>query len=216
MTSECESMAAELVAYLDGEQPETDRARIDAHVATCLTCRREMDRIGKVNALLRSLPRIEPSADFDARMWQRLEAETASRSTRRGFRPAMWGIPLAAAAALALVWYSSLSPLSSGPPTAPGHVGTVANAPKTGTRSAHDVAVAQAKPEEPAAAAPIEQANADLAPEDLPPELIEHPELFLRLPVVRRLDKLEHFEEVRTPDADEPIGRGETNARALG
>jgi hypothetical protein len=217
MTSECEVMAAELVAYLDGEQPEADRARIEGHVATCLTCRREMDRIGKVNALLRSLPRIEPSADFDARMWQRLEAETARRSRRRGFRPAMWGIPLAAAAALALVWYSSLSQPTPGSLARPGHVGTVANAPKDVARSVHEVeAVARAKPEEPADAAPIEQANADLAPEDLPPELIEHPELFLRLPVVRRLDKLEHFEEVRTPDAAEPIGQGEPSARALG
>ena len=126
------------------------------------------------------------------------------------------GHSLAAAAALALVWYSSLSSLTPGSHAAQGDLGAVANAPKGG-RSAHDVeAVARAKSEEPADAAPIEQANAELAPEDLPPELIEHPELFLRLPVVRRLDKLEHFEEVRTPDAAEPIGQGEPSARALG
>jgi hypothetical protein len=51
--------------------------------------------------------------------------------------------------------------------------------------------------------APAEVASApgtdlpDVAPEDLPPELLEQPEFFLRLPVVRRLEKLEHFDQVR-------------------
>ena len=217
MTSDCETMAEELVAYLDGEQPETERARIEAHVATCLVCRREMDRIGKMNALLRTLPRVTPAEDFDARMWDRLGAETAKRSRRRGFRPALWGVPLAAAAALALVWYSSLSHVTPGVPGIPP-AADVASAPKAETHPAHEAqAVARAKPAEPAEAAPIEQANAEqLEPEDLPPALVEHPELFLRLPVVRRLDKLEHYEEVRTPRDDaEPVGLGETSS-ALG
>ncbi len=49
-------------------------------------------------------------------------------------------------------------------------------------------------------------ADAELAPEDLPPDLLEHPEFFLRYPVVRRLNKLEHFEEVRRHDENEPLG----------
>ena len=37
--------------------------------------------------------------------------------------------------------------------------------------------------------------------------LVEHPELFLRLPVVRRLNRLEHFEEVRQYQNDQPLGQ---------
>jgi hypothetical protein len=50
-----------------------------------------------------------------------------------------------------------------------------------------------AEPKEPRALANAD--HNDL--EQYPPELVEHPELFLRLPVVRRLEKLQHFEEVR-------------------
>ncbi len=216
MTSECQTMAEELVAYLDGEQPEAERARIEAHVATCLTCRREMDRIGKVNAMLRALPRVVPSDDFDARMWERLAAETASRSRRRGFRPALWGIPLAAAAALALVWYSSVARVATGVPgTRPP--AEIARASKQSGRSAPGSEEAVARANREPQGEPIKQANAEeLAPEDLPPALIEHPELFLRLPVVRRLEKFEHFEEVRTPPDAEPIGLGEARSGSLG
>ena len=214
-TPTCDAIAEELVAFLDGEVTEAERVRIEAHTATCLTCRREMDRIGKMNALLTALPRIEPSPEFEASMWQRLEAEIAPRARRRGFRPAMWGVPLAAAAALALVWYSSISPTA---PTAPGGGTNVVRAPQAAPAARVD-AIAQAERQAPAAApaeAPVEHAKAELAPEDLPPELLEHPELFLRLPVVRRLEKLEHFEEVRTPRDAEPIGAVESGSGALG
>jgi len=42
---------------------------------------------------------------------------------------------------------------------------------------------------------------------EYPPDLVEHPELFLRLPVVRRLNRLEHFEEVRQYQNDQPLGQ---------
>jgi hypothetical protein len=130
----------------------------------------------------------------------------------------MWGVPLAAAAALALVWYSSISPNAPDAPGASRGGADVARAPQAEPAPRPD-AVARVEREAPAdapAEAPVEHAKAELAPEDLPPELLEHPELFLRLPVVRRLEKLEHFEEVRTPQDAEPIGQTESGSAALG
>ncbi len=43
--------------------------------------------------------------------------------------------------------------------------------------------------------------------DEYPPELVDHPELFLHLPVVRRLQKLQHFEEVRQREDAQPLGQ---------
>ena len=147
-------------------------------------------------------------------MWQRLERE-AAHAPRGAFRPAWWGVPLAAAAVLALVWYSSLSGTSPTAPLGPPPGGDVASAPEAAVPP-NGAARAVARAKSAAEAAPVRQANADLAPEDLPPEVVEHPELFLRLPVVRRLEKLEHFEEVRMREQSEPLGRVESRSTALG
>ncbi len=99
----CEDLTEELVAYLDGEQPEDERVRIEAHVSTCLACRREIDRLTKVRGWVQDLPRIEPADDFEERMWRRLEADAPLDGRRRGWRPAQWGVPALAAAAAARV-----------------------------------------------------------------------------------------------------------------
>ena len=195
-TVRCEDLSEELVAYLDGEQPEDERARIEAHVGTCLACRREIDRLTKVRGWVQDLPRIEPAGDFEERMWRRLEADAPLVGRPRGWRPAQWGVPaLAAAAVLAFVLYSSIE-----------RADQVATAPPSAERAVVAKAPA-APPDQPAARAVEERvADAELAPEDLPPELLEHPEFFLRYPVVRRMNKLEHFEEVRRHDESEPLG----------
>ena len=206
----CDAFTEELVAYLDGEQPAEERARIEAHVGSCLTCRRELDRLKRVRAFMGELRPIEPSPDFAAAMWRRLEA-TPSRAPRR-WRAIVWSVaPLAAAAVVALAWYSSLergvsqSPVASAPLVAPAPA-EVAKAP---VKSAppRDTRVADAQPKAEPESAPHEVASApDL--DDYPPELVEHPELFLRYPVVRRLRKLEHFEQVH--GQGQPAGAGES------
>ena len=198
----CDAYVEELVAYLDAEQPEAERARIDAHVGTCLTCRRELERLRRVRALIgEELRPIEPSASFEQGFWRRLDAE-APRATPRKARArfATWGLPaLAAAAVVALASYSLL-PRSTREERA-ATPGTVAEAPRhaaghDATRLAHRESAPE--PVKPAAEEPRQLANADQGDIDqYPPELVEHPELFLRLPVVRRLEKLQHFEEVR-------------------
>jgi anti-sigma factor RsiW len=199
----CEAIAEDLVAFVDGELPEAERAPVEAHVAGCLACRREIERIAKVSALVAGLPRIEPSAELEERMRWRLAAgasaaDAAARTRRRGWRPVFWGVPvLAAAAAIALVWYwSMVRPTPNGLLAPRGR--QVAVAPARPDRT--EQLAGERETERAVAAAP------GLSPEDLPPDLVEHPELFLRYPVVRRLNKLEHFEEVRQHPDIEPLG----------
>jgi len=212
-------MGEDLVAYVDGELLGSERARFDDHVATCLTCRREAERLTKLRALVNGLPRIEPSAEFEAHMWRRMARETSGgqrRSRRDAWR---WAAPvLAAAAVVALVLYGVLKPSGLHAPGTPRTGREVATAP-----AAPAVREQVAKQEEVDTGAEggggerTDVASADNpAPEDLPPELVEHPELFLRFPVVRRLQKLEHFEEVRQRGDSDPAGDAAPGGQPLG
>jgi hypothetical protein len=203
----CEQTSGELVAFLDGELGEEERRPVADHVATCLPCRREIERLTAVQRLVTTLPRIEPSATFADDFWRRVAAEPTPITSRRRRGSALrWAIPaLAAAAVLALALRSQLPTPSPAPP--PGASTRVAAAPP---------APAPAAPAKVAAAPPPERAKSDdaapapqvanvesLRPEDLPPELLEHPELFLRLPVVRRLEKLEYLGSSHDHGSDE-------------
>jgi anti-sigma factor RsiW len=201
-THTCEQTSGELVAFLDGELGAEERRTVADHLATCLTCRREMEHLTSVQRMVDTLPRIEPSASFADDFWRRVAAEpTPIASRRRRGSVLRWAIPaLAAAAVLAFALRSQLETPSS-LPAAPRT--RVAAAPAAPAKVAVAPAAERAKSE---GAEPAPQvANVDsLRPEDLPPELLEHPELFLRLPVVRRLEKLEYLGSTE----DRPSGDG--------
>ena len=209
-------MGETLVAYVDGELLGSERARFDDHVATCLTCRREAERLTKLRALVSGLPRIEPSAEFEAHMWRRMAREMPGgqrRSRRDAWR---WAAPvLAAAAVVALALYGVLKPSGLHAPGMAGAGREVATAP-----AVRDERIARKQEVDTGAEGSGERtevASADNpAPEDLPPELVEHPELFLRFPVVRRLQKLEHFEEVRQRGDSDPAGDPAPEGQPLG
>ncbi len=210
MIAACDDFAADLVAYLDGELGDADRARIEAHLGTCLACRRELEQFRRLRALIDGVRPLDLSTDFADRMWQRLDP-LPTRAPRRRTRAVLWAAPtLAAAAALALVWYSQVARLGNAPTAPAPH--SVAAAPRPHDANEHAVAsrsekeqvVASREKEE--GDAPGNVARTDDVTE-YPPDLVEHPELFLRLPVVRRLNRLEHFEEVRQYQNDQPLGQ---------
>ena len=204
--STCEQITTDLVDFLDGELGDADRRPVAAHLSTCLGCRREAERLGTVQRWVASLPPIEPSAGFDAEFWRRMNAAEAAAPTLRS-RRRVWALAvpaLAAAATVAIAARSLLAP-SALPTTAGAPAPRVAHAPAV--KPAPAVAANHAtRPAEPAEVADAHEA----LPEDLPPQLVEHPELFLRLPVVRRLDKLEVFEAVQqhAPEAATQDGAG--------
>jgi anti-sigma factor RsiW len=205
----CVEFAEELVAYLDGEQPPAEHARIETHVGTCLSCRRELERLRRVRTLLGALPVIEPSAVFQDALWQRLDVTPPTRGRRRTL---VWGAPaLAAAAALALVWYSLLTGVTTTEHRAPGAPVAVAHreAPHGGAGETRVAAQPKEAPDKDEKQPDVAVAGSDL--DQYPPELVEHPELFLRYPVVKRLQRLQHFEEVRQHGDGEPLGTTRPN-----
>jgi hypothetical protein len=206
---ECLAMSEELVAYVDGELHADISARVAEHLTGCLPCRRELDEVKAADRLLTDVSRIVPSPDFTDRMQQRLAAATdGAGGGGRAWSPG-WGVALAAAAAVALGLVSVLDRARVDAPTAIPV--TVARAPVVAPAAAGGPArMATARAgggartddgQRPAAAA-----FDALTPEDLPPDLMARPELYLRLPVVRRLETLEHFKAERQRDDADRVG----------
>lgn len=196
-TFTCEQMSSELVAFLDEELGNDERRPVADHIATCLACQREVERLTTVQRWVGTLPPIAPSATFTDDFWRRVAAEPTPIASRRRRSPLRWAVPaLAAAAVLAVALRSQMqAPL---PPSGTVEPSTrvAAAPPAPAAKKAPGAVARQAEPEQaaPAAEPPPEVANVEsLRAEDLPPELLEHPELFLRLPVVRRLEKLEYL-----------------------
>lgn len=219
-TLDCAAIGEDLVAFLDDELADDTRSTIASHVATCLVCRREVDRLTVVRRWVGALPAVEPSAAFASGLWDKIAAETAPSTPApnvRVLRPWRWAPPALAAAAVVALAFSSLlrtteSPTQAPPSAAPERVAAPAPAVRP------DAPVVAARPaapkDEPAGEAAPQVAAADavrpedLRPEDLPPELLEQPELFLRLPVVRRLETLEHIDAAQNSHDDGDGGAG--------
>lgn len=95
----------ELIADLAGGLNPDERARVEAHLATCPACRAEREGLAQVLAALRSAPPPVPEL-----LWSRWEAELRARLNALQLR-AWWRRPWAAltagglaAALLAAVW----------------------------------------------------------------------------------------------------------------
>ena len=65
----------DLVAYRDGELSARKRANIESHVRACVRCTEEQQQIDRLDAAVRGLERVSPSADFSTTFWRRLEQE---------------------------------------------------------------------------------------------------------------------------------------------
>lgn len=210
-TSACEQTSTELVAFLDDELSVDARRPVAEHLASCLGCRREMERLSTVHGWLHDLPQVTPGPTFAADFARRLASEPTPIGSRRpGGRGMWWALPtLAAAAALALALRSFVdAPAPQSP--ASDHTTKRAAIARSGS-PAQDEEPARVATRPPAekAAAGTQVADVDaLRPEDLPPELLEHPELFLRLPVVKRLDTLEYLGSLHEQRSTDDGGAG--------
>lgn len=60
----CEAIRLRLVAYMDGELDAELHGQFAAHLRQCADCRKELEALGDVDALVTSLPRYGPSPDF--------------------------------------------------------------------------------------------------------------------------------------------------------
>jgi anti-sigma factor RsiW len=75
----CSELRALLWALCEGTAERASRVEAEGHLAGCEACRREKAAVERTLAALGSLSEIEPSPDFQAAVWRRIDAWEASR-----------------------------------------------------------------------------------------------------------------------------------------
>ncbi|MBI1850825.1 MAG: zf-HC2 domain-containing protein [Planctomycetes bacterium] len=98
--NDCSQFSDRFSEYLDGELAAADRARIDAHVATCSSCRESLESLRETVEEVRRYGRVAVPPDFAAGVRQRIEE--SPRASRPFVRRVPLG-PLALAASLLVV-----------------------------------------------------------------------------------------------------------------
>jgi hypothetical protein len=170
--------------------------RLGRHVERCEGCRREQAAYAALDRALAALPMtapVPPRLERDALRSVRVAADEDTREGRGwSWRWALVAVPAGAAAALALVLTSLPSPSGSGP--APARQAGVAP-PQVAQR-------VQPRPRStPAAPGPRRRRGEPAAPEP-PPELAARPDLFVNLPLLRNMEKLQHYDAIQTTTLD--------------
>jgi hypothetical protein len=89
-----------LSAYLDNAVDTADRAKIDAHLAGCASCRKALGELERTVGHLKSLPEVEPPPWLTARIMARVRDAAQPRPAiwRRIFLPLHVKLPLEAIA----------------------------------------------------------------------------------------------------------------------
>jgi len=188
----CRTAQTWIVAARDGELTERQQHALDRHLAECGACRAEQVSL---EGVLSALDALEPAREVPAR----LEADVFRqvRGLAAGGAPAWtlpeWlrrGVPAIAATAVVALAVVGIRSSEVAVPAARTNV-TVAERPRI-TPPAPAAAVAKAE-----ADAPIVARRAkSRAPIDPPAELASRPDLFVDLPMLRELDKMQHFDSI--------------------
>jgi anti-sigma factor RsiW len=98
------TMENELTAYVDGELAAAERARVEAHLAGCDSCRATQALLLRTVAVLRDVPALEPSAEVRRQVLRRIDEQAPSLGARllAGWR-ATWLLPTLAGTAAAAI-----------------------------------------------------------------------------------------------------------------
>lgn len=186
--------------YWDGETTLAEREWLDAHLASCTSCRPEYEAMARTLELAASLPRHEPAADLAERTLAR--ARRASPVADRVVVSEPRWVPVTAAAALLLVAAASIVPWLMNRPDTGTIAAKVTEAPKqpvlVGT-IAQPGATAQTNAD-PASEAPSSELFLDGSVAMVPDSLFDHSEdvEFILDPVV--VNRRGRATVSRTPD----------------
>ena len=178
----CESVAVELPAYMRGRLDAASAGSVERHLRDCPACQTELRELQGLDRLLdQFFPSMTPSPTFASTFANRLAAEIAAEEERSSgsflswiFRP--WLLPLAAAAALALIVSQQLFDGGDGPIE-------IARPPET--KPAVEVA-RRAEPER-AVAKPAQRAEEKMVASP-PKEMLERLDLFVDYAVIEDLE----------------------------
>jgi len=179
----CRTAHTAIIATRDGELGARRRRALDRHLARCGMCRAEQVAIDDVLAVLDRLP---GEADVPARLEQNVMRRVralAAEPEPRGAAASRWLRVLTPALAAGVVAVGAVLGLR-----------TVAERDPT-VRTAPPVVVATRESTPP----PARRAKSRV-PDQPPAELVSHPELFVDLPMLRNMDKLQHFDTIATMD----------------
>ena len=183
----CGRAQKSLIAALDGELSPRRRQALDRHLAGCAACRGELATTERVLAALDARPAEAPvSVALEQATLRRVrlaaDGDTAVAWWRRLPLPAL--VVATAVLVLAVGIVRRTGPV---PPPAP-----------SGDRVARTFV-----PKPTARPAPQAGARRSPPPSEPPAELAAAPDKFMNLPILRNLEKLEHFEAIQTTTLDD-------------
>jgi len=189
-----------MVAAVDGELAPRRQRAFDAHVAGCSDCRHEMAGTEAVLTRVAGLATAcEPPAHLEQATFRRVRQLAAAEREGAGARRWWLGLRVPAlafvTAAVAIVAFGLLRDAGERQIVSPragdrSRLATHTRSPEASryaTRREHSASSRMA---------------ANVPPEP-PPELAAAPELFMELPILRNMEKLEHFEAIRTTTLDD-------------
>src|SRR5262249_50000097 len=175
----CRTAHSSIIAARDGELGARRRRALDRHLARCGTCRAEQVAIDDVLAALARLPdAIDVPARLEPDVLRRIRALAADPDAR-GATASRWLRVLTPALAAGVVAAGAVLGLRT----------VTEQAPTVRTTPPVVVATRESTPP------PARRAKTRV-PDQPPAELASHPELFVDLPMLRNMDKLQHFDTI--------------------
>ena len=192
-----------MMVALAGELSGRRSQRLTKHMDGCAGCRREWEAYTALDRVLGSLPleaALPPRLEQVTLRNARLAAAEATKSGRRWLNVAVPA--LAATAVVVVAARLSLQDTEPVPAPAPAAPARPVTAPSATARVPGRVAERAPAPAPSAAASPQRRRVVRDVPSEPPPELAARPDLFINLPLLRSLDKVQHYEAIQTIAVD--------------
>jgi hypothetical protein len=184
----CRTAHTAIIAARHGELGARRRHALDRHLARCGSCRAERVAIDDVLAALDRLPEtMEVSARLEQDVMRRVR--TLATEDAPGTSASRWlrlVTPVVAAGTVAAAAVLGLRTMTERDPT---------------VRTTAPVVVAAREEAPPPAPVRTRRAKTRV-PDEPPAELASRPELFVDLPMLRNMDKLQHFDAIATMEED--------------
>jgi hypothetical protein len=134
----CREFKSKHVAFVDDLLSAADMADMTRHLRICARCSSLDVRIRRSLMIVRNLPQIEPSADFYARLSERLKTAPSPSSSDRFASVATTAI-VATAALAAAIYFAMAVQVQRKAPAAPISAPAVAIAPQPQTQPAEPI-----------------------------------------------------------------------------
>jgi hypothetical protein len=187
----CQTARHWITRDLAGELSSGRAGRLAQHVEGCEGCRREQTAYAALDGMLGALTLdgpLPPRLEQDTLRRVRLAASEDEAPERSGvWRWLRVGAPALAGAAVLMLAVRAVQPPAE--PASPEPL------------AAYGASKHAAAP--PAAAKPATRRRAAASvPSQPPPELAARPDLFVNLPVLRNMEKLQHYEAIETTTLD--------------